>query len=156
MSNEKLARRWAERKLENAKRHLEDAGYVTREDTMAAIEHVLATTTPPSMDEVEWDEEKHALTGAVVDVGGGPVEVVMLVGSVDGIDYVTLEQPEHPETLRTVEDYKDAPVGTIVDIDEMVSVRGAYGWYSAGYEDRKSSEYMAHLGKGEVIRWGGW
>ena len=147
MSNnrERLAREWATSTLPRG-----DA------KTLAAIEHILATTTEPTMDEVEWNEEKHALTGAVVDVGGGPVQVVMLAGSVDGIDYATLDgkfgyepryyftpngkkyelrevtdkpeegeptvssnenvgadQPEHPETLIAVEDYRSAPVGTI-------------------------------------------
>lgn len=86
MSNdrERLARQWAEEAKD-----FPNAEYSVK--TNAAIEHILATTTPPAMDEVEWDEEKHALTGAVVDVGGGPVDVVMLAGSVDGIDYATLD-----------------------------------------------------------------
>lgn len=128
---EKLAREWAESKLAMPTGHL-DA------DVLAAADHILATTTEPTMDEVEWNGDTHALTGAVVDVGGGPVDVVMLAGSVDGIDYATLDgkfgyepryyftpngkkyelrevtdKPEHPETLRTLEDYENAPEGTI-------------------------------------------
>ena len=133
MSNNtaRLARQWAEK-------YLRYADELDSEELYAAAQIVKANTTPPTMDEADWDEEKHALTGALVDVGGGPVDVVMLAGSVDGIDYATLDgkfgyepryyftpngkkyelrevtdKPEHPETLRTLEDYENAPEGTI-------------------------------------------
>lgn len=143
----------------------------------AAREHILSTTDPLTMADVDWDDEKHHLAGATLPSG---YEVVMMWpdDSMDKIDtdkgtfrrgrltpngkhyelreIGTPEQPAHPTTLETVEDYVNAPVGTIVDIDEVVSVRGVYGWYFSGYEDRNSSEYMARLGEGDVIRWGGW
>lgn len=82
MSNEKLARQWAERKKALAKRHMEDAGYFPREDTLAAIEHVLATTTPLTMADVVWDWEKHYLAGATNEIGD--VECVM-IAPMDGM-----------------------------------------------------------------------
>lgn len=181
MSNENTARlrRWAESVLAMPAGHHD-------EDMLAAADHIMATTTPPAMDEVEWDEEKHALTGAVVDVGGGPIEVVMLAGSVDGIDYVTLdgkfgyepryyftpngkryelrevgageseddEKPEHPATLTTVEDYENAPRGTIVDLDGTVALRSALGWFYTGNDSAYGAQDMFHLGEGTVLRWG--
>lgn len=167
---ERLAREWAESKLAMPTGHL-DA------DVLAAAEHILATTTKPTMADVEWDEEKHALTGAVVDVGGGPVQVVMLVGSVDGIDYVTLDgkfgyEPryyftpngkkyrlvevtadEHPETLETLEDYENAPQGTIVALADSPpwSKTPSGGWRQAG--DYRTSPEMVGV-KRKMLRWG--
>ena len=133
------------------------------------------------MDEVAWSDEEHALAGAVMDIGGGPIDVVMLAGSVDGIDYVTLdgkfgyepryyftpngkkyelvevgapEEPEHPETLTTVEDYRTAPSGTI-----SVELNG-YPWLkvnSAIWESRSlefSPQTMFMHGPHSVLRWG--
>ena len=59
MSNERerLAREWAESKLAMPTGHL-DA------DVIAAAEHIMATTTPLSMADVEWDDEKHRGAGA--------------------------------------------------------------------------------------------
>ena len=168
---DRLAREWAESKLAMPTGHL-DA------DVIAAAEHIMATTKEPTMDEVEWNEEKHALTGAVVDVGSGPVQVVMLAGSVDGIDYVTLDgkfgyEPryyftpngkkyelvevtgdEHPETLSTVEDYENAPEGTVVDIWDTVAIRQRYGWAVTEYLYKLGNDEMFQQGEGVVVRWG--
>ena len=117
MSNERerLARQWAE-----FAKSIPSGSPAA----LAAAEHILATTTPPAMDEVEWDQEKHALTGAVVDVGGGPVDVVMLAGSVDGIDYATLDgkfgyAPRFYFTPNGKR-YRLAEVGATVSPDENV------------------------------------
>lgn len=135
---EASARRWAwEYMLCNAElpEHAQD-------DEYRAAQHILATTTPPTMADVEWNDEKHYLAGAV-DADGH--EVVMLdklhgnirVCDVDqmGLGRPVLEspktitpngkryelrevgapeQPAHPATLETVEDYVNAPHGTIV------------------------------------------
>lgn len=137
---ERLAREWAERKREQAKRHWEDSGYSIREDTQAAIDYILATTTPePTMADVEWDDEKHRGLGAVDEAGqewvmlqddGGYINCIGLdlnpVGAErgeltpNGKRYELREvtgEPEHPEVLSTVEDYEDAPEGTIVAFD---------------------------------------
>lgn len=132
MSNERerLAREWAEIKLAMPTGHL-DA------DVIAAAEHILATTTDPlTMADVEWDDEKHRLAGA--DWDGAPI--VMLDTAEDATIYalevsgksmweilrsrlapngkryrlVEVTGDEHPETLTTVEDYENAPAGTVV------------------------------------------
>ena len=174
MSNERerLARQWAVDCQGEGK--LPAYGIAAQ----AAADHILATTTEPTMDEVEWNEDTHALTGAVVDVGGGPVDVVMLAGSVDGIDYATLDgkfgyepryyftpngkkyelrevtdKPENPETLRTVEDYENAPEGTVVagtcDYPWVKNDSGAWGDEGIWLTDRE----MAHRER-QVLRWG--
>ena len=136
MSNEKLARQWAER-IKAAP----DETYV--DDVVAAAEHILATTTPLTMADVGWDHDKYACTGATLDYGHGPTDVIILDKDGDDfIGYITTdertygdaypqfltpngkryelrevgepEQPEHPATLVTQKDYEDAPVGTIV------------------------------------------
>lgn len=141
MSNEKLARQWAERKKAQAKRHVEDAGYFPREDTLAAIEHVLATTTDPlTMADVEWEVEKHYLAGATSEIDGSELVMVaplddLIVSAKPGGDRVSLTspetltpngkkyelrevgataEPEHPATLETQADYENAPEGTVV------------------------------------------
>ena len=150
------------------------------EDVLAAADHILATTDPLTMADVEWDDEKHHLAGATLPNGE---EVVMMwpdtygTGNIiakegewtrdrltpNGKRYELVEftdkqdstdTPTHPATLTTEQDYANAPKGTIVDIDGTVAVRGEFGWYSAGYEGRTSSEDMFHLGEGDVIRWG--
>lgn len=169
MSNENLARRWAESRNPNS----------LSEDARAARAYILDHTTPQSMDEVAWSDEEHALAGAVFDVGGGPVDVVMLAGSVDGIDYVTLDgkfgyepryyftpngkkyrlvevtdKPENPETLSTLEDYENAPEGTIVARGDYAPYvkRGPNAW-TTEYSSLAYDEDMARAPR-KVLRWG--
>ena len=170
MSNENLARRWAESRNPNS----------LSEDARAARAYILDHTTPQSMDEVAWSDEEHALAGAVMDIGGGPIDVVMLAGSVDGIDYATLngkfgyepryyftpngkkyklvevtDQPEHPETLTTVEDHEDAPIGTVVAAtDRRVWLKNGWGdWEATKYPSSRLSRHMAGTER-QVLRWG--
>lgn len=134
MSNERerLAREWAE--SVNPK--------MPNEYVCAARDHILDTTTPPTMEEVEWDAEKHVLAGATLLTNNDEqVDVVMLAKDLSLIEYATMggeygyehysyftpngkkyelrevgaaEAPEHPETLSTLEDYENAPIWTIV------------------------------------------
>lgn len=139
MSNNtaRLARKWAER-IKAAP----DETYV--DDVVAAAEHILATTTPPTMADVEWDDEKHHLGGATLPGGG---EVVMLWHDDIDTDHIitdhaewprdrltpngkryelrevgTPEQPAHPETLVTEADYENAPHGTVVSGSETLDL----------------------------------
>lgn len=174
----RLARQWAEK-------YLRYADESDSSELYAAAQIVKANTTPPTMDEVEWDEDKHALTGAVVDVGGGPIDVVMLAGSVDSIDYATLngkfgyepryyftpngkkyrlvevtdkpaqaDEPEHPATLTTEQDYANAPAGTIVVLRDTSSVWVKFSgeWRRGDYDTRTSASMADVLRK--VLRWG--
>lgn len=50
-----IAREWARRAVDSA----ENAQPVSR-GALAAARHILATTTPPTMVDVEWDDEVHA------------------------------------------------------------------------------------------------
>ncbi|HCG2982321.1 hypothetical protein ACL1CN_10370 [Corynebacterium striatum] len=134
-NTERLAREWAEKikAIPRADR---------RTDVTAAMEYILANTTPPTMADVEWDFDKHYLAGAV-DLDGNEVT---MVGVRDGLirvfdvadinryyapvlenpNHLTpnrkryelreISEPEHPETLTTLEDYENAPAGTIVAI----------------------------------------
>ena len=130
MSNERerLAREWATSTLPRG-----DA------KTLAAIEHIMATTEEPTMADVGWSDEKHHLAGATLLTGSDRTDVVMLAESGNGIYFATsdwglgwephyylapngkryelvevTDKPEHPETLSTLEDYENAPIWTIV------------------------------------------
>lgn len=164
---QRLAREWAE--------NIDPL--LLNERARAAIEHVLATTTPMTMADTVWDDEEHHLAGATTPSG---IEVVMLwlntginrIVTDDALyarDMLTPngkryelrevgapEQPAHPETLETLEDYENAPYGTIVDIDGIVAVRGWAGWYLVNFVGTRQPEFMFHQGEGDVIRWGGW
>ena len=165
----RLARQLAE--------HVKAVDY-TSPEIVATAEHILATTTPLTMADVDWDDEKHDLAGATD--GDGDAVVMCGENADDEINVIVLwdhhtysapkseltpngkryelrevtDKPAHPATLVTEADYENAPEGTVVDIDETVAVRSADWWYLAGFRGDHSSEYMAHLGEGDVIRWG--
>ncbi len=171
MSNEKLARQWAESRNPNS----------LSEDARAAREYILEHVAPQRMDEVAWSDEEHALAGAIMDIGNGPVEVIMLSVDSDGyLDYATLdgkvahemryeftpngkryelvEVTEHPETLTTWEDFNNAPEGTVVSSPGAVpAMKNRDGrWRAVGIITPLTSGSLA-LGAespATVLRWG--
>lgn len=179
----RLARKWAERKQKQAERHWEDSGYTIREDTQAAIKHVLATTPEPTMEDVEWEDKKHHLAGAttpdgdevvmmwhdangtghiIADLGEGPRESLTPNGKRYELVEVTdkpepADEPEHPETLETLEDYENAPDGTIVALPRTIKTwvkAGADGWLgSLGF---RSSASMAGTPRTMLREGWGW
>lgn len=168
MSNQKLARQWAERAKNAAAR----SDYTA--DTEAAIEHILATTTPLTMADTVWDDEEHHLAGATTPSG---IEVVMLwlntginrIVTDDALyarDMLTPngkryelrevgapEQPEHPATLVTQADYENAPVGTVVAEPcwPAWQKRASGKWVYA--ESKRDSGSLSGT-KRRVLRWG--
>lgn len=175
MSNERerLAREWAESKLAMPAGHL-DA------DVIAVAEHILATTTEPTTADVEWDDKKHYLAGAI-DAEGH--EVVMIDAERESIRVCDVDEvneefapvlenpgnltpngkryelrevgaPEHPETLTTVEDYENAPEGTIAVISDGLGypIMKHFGkWWRNGIAF--SSDDISEDTR-EVLRWG--
>lgn len=89
MSNNtaRLAREWATSTLPKG-----DA------KTMAAIEHIMATTTEPTMADVEWSGEKHHLAGATLPDGG---EVVMMWPDNYGTGHIIAKEGEWPPERLT-------------------------------------------------------
>lgn len=87
MSNENTARlrRWAESVLAMPAGHHD-------EDVLAAAEHILATTDPLTMADVEWDD-KHFLAGATINEGDSAKEMVMCGFTRDGEIYVVEPNP---------------------------------------------------------------
>lgn len=172
---EKLARQWAEKKLEeetkNPGSHLEEA--------VAAAEYILEHTTPETMADVEWDDEKHYLAGATLKGAYSLSSVVVMhFARNDGaIDYTTLggthgwavrkdltpngkryklvevSEPDHPEVLATTEDYENAPNGTIVTTAKGApSIKVSGGWWDgigSRVKDLKGYGLTYH-----VLRWG--
>lgn len=63
-------------------------------------------------------------------------------------------KPTRPQTLSSVEDYENAPEGTVVDISVNVFKRGPRGWLSTNNYSTYSPEQMSNFGKGDILRWG--
>lgn len=182
-TDDQIAREWARRVVESA----ENAQPVSR-GALAAARHILATTTPPTMVDVEWDDEVHAglcaehpVYGTVrmleADTGGAirifyveeglfrrqwvlPAKLTPIPGK--KIDLTPRREPEpestpdHPTVLTTKEDYRDAPVGTIVaDNFCFPRVKDDMGlWLLCGNDgEGETSLVMADKAR-QVLRWG--
>ncbi|MHC2848816.1 hypothetical protein ACUXOC_000238 [Corynebacterium mucifaciens] len=166
---ERLARQWAER-IKSVPELRYDL------DANAAADFIFEHTSPPTMADVEWDDDKHYLAGATGPFGD---EVVMMWYD-DGTDHIFTngeewprdrltpngkryelrevgapEQPEHPATLATDQDYENAPEGTVVAEPSWQAwqKRVSGKWVSAGYE--RDSVIMAGTER-QVLRegWG--
>lgn len=162
---ERLAREWAEM----IKAAPEDYGLAS---VHAAAEYILATTTPPTMADVEWDTKEHHLAGATLSGGS---EVVMMWYDEDTNLIVTekgfapcedltpngkryelreITEPEHPETLTTMEDYENAPAGTIVaENGESPYVKRWPDDWADRFGEKRSNEGMSSTSR-KVLRWG--
>lgn len=180
---EKLAREWAEYyqndfpKFSKGSRAAEIV-----EKAKAAAAYILATTTPPTMAEIEWEDGEHFLAGAtnydgiemamLADVQGDAILASPLDDpgatflecpgdlTPNGKRYelreVGADQPERPKTLRTVEDYADAPMGTIVATPAGIGapfLKLPDGQWYLGDKSVGCAE-MAIAEPREVLRWG--
>lgn len=86
MSNDTARlRRWAESVLAMPAGHHD-------EDVLAVADHILATTGPLTMADVEWDD-KHFLAGATINEGDSAKEMVMCGFTRDGEIYVVEPNP---------------------------------------------------------------
>lgn len=171
---ERLAREWAER-IKSVPPEYHDQIH------HAAADHILATTSPLTMADVEWDHEKYHLAGAylnttnrnavmigtwddqivTVDVPRESSIPLMSMVTRDGVtpdgkryELREITEPEHPEVLSTVEDYEDAPEGTIVSMQgsAAVWVKSRGEWRRGDY-DTRPSELMENIAR-TVLRWG--
>ena len=160
---EKLARKWAEKKLEDeAKRpglHLKEA--------VAAAEHILATTEPelPELnlwDGVEmygrewvvWSVSETGSLGLLAADGGAYTHDFAENTTPNGKRYELREivEPDHPEVLTTVEDYQNAPEGTTVAATGYgLWEKNRYAW-SAG--NRACDNGAMAKYECTVLRWG--
>lgn len=178
-----IAREWARRAVESA----ENAQPVSR-GALAAARHVLATTTPPTMADIAWDDEVHAglcaehCDGDVRMIGpdpdnegvifchyinafGPPVTGGLSAENLTPIPGTKIDltprrestTPDHPVTLSSVEDYDDAPVGTVVADDDDVAMKRDTGrWYWAWKNGAFWAEDLADVDVDPctVVRWG--
>ena len=179
---EKLAREWAEYYQNDWPKFTPGAHAAELvEKAKAAAEYIMEHTTPPTMEGVEWEHDLHHFAGATADTGAGVVmvdphgpgitvfdldtEEVVAASPAEitpnGKRYELVEttdgpEPEHPKTLRTVEDYENAPVGTVV------AMRRGKPWTKNktclwGREYNRAlqveNERMSAVSR-EVLRWG--
>ena len=163
MSNNtaRLARQWAER-AKNSKYFDEYA-----DDAAAAVEHVLATTPPPTMADIGWNDAEHYLAGAV-DADGH--EVVMLDKLHGNIRVCDVDQmgPGRPvlESPKTItpngKRYELREVGATVSSNENVGPdqpeHPATLFTQKDYEDAPVGTIVAQVDghpwmKAHPIRW---
>lgn len=167
---ERLARQWAE-----LVKSVPEVDYGTKAN--AAAEYILDHTAPPTMADTEWDDEKHRGLGAVDDAGqewvmlqddGGYINCVGLdlnpVGAErdeltpNGKRYKLVEVPDHPEVLETVEDYENAPEGTVVASgSEEPWMKTQDRWRSRGsttWTDQAMVRNFPLMPNRRVLRWG--
>lgn len=164
-NTERLARKWAEYIKS-------ETSLIRTQEVHAAAEYILATTTPPTMADVEWGPE-HYLAGATTPEG---LEVVMmwhdehtdniitdegaiprdrLISNGKGYNLREIKEPEHPETLTMAEDYENAPAGTIVaENGDSPYIKRGLGDWADRFGDKRSNEGMSGISR-KVLRWGG-
>lgn len=102
---ERLAREWAQSV---------DVDTLNEEER-AVRAHVLATTSPLTMADVEWDEEKHVLAGAVTKKG---TEVIML----DLDDDLILARQIGTRELINYDGYELTPNGKKYELREITEL----------------------------------
>lgn len=169
----KLAREWAERIM--------SAPGMCPAPMRAAAEFILANTRPQTMADVKWSHEEHSLRGATDSYGDATfvmldmqrpdeeseLELFVWDGTDvtrDRPDYYTpngkryeireITETEHPATLATLEDYRDAPVGTIVADDwDCPHTKIDDGRWSFRDKDHVPLDTMA-VTESRVLRWG--
>lgn len=184
-NQEQLAREWAEGYQKNYPEFLPESHATEMvKRAKAAADYIMEHTTPPTMADVEWDDAEHFGQGAVGEDGVEWVMLYlrrdgMIVGikhdlavvrglrpewlTPNGKRYELVDitdkpepGPEHPKTLRTVEDYGNAPVGTIAAINGYDPIiKGNDGWGRTS-EGENTSEETARLAVAErkILRWG--
>lgn len=166
---ERLAREWAKDCQREGK--LPAYGIAAQ----AAAEHIMATTTEPTMADVEWSDEKHRGAGATDTKGktwvmfqddGDYISCIGLGMNTCGVPaeeltpngkkykLVEVTGGEHPEVLTTEADYENAPEGTIVAQDGCDSwVKTNTNIWACGVVTYVNRD-MSATGPYPVLRWG--
>ena len=68
---------------------------------------------------------------------------------------MTDNEPERPEYLETVEDYKNAPVGTVVCTQDLLTViKKREDRWETSFSRLRDNDIPDHAGKSRVLRWG--
>ncbi|MCT1450625.1 hypothetical protein [Corynebacterium sp. p3-SID1194] len=181
-NREKLAREWAEDYQKNYPElapETQAAELVKR--AKAAAEYIMEHTAP-TMADVDWDHETMPGTGALTvngrlwimrDDAGDAIDCISTdlaeIAFVakegltpNGKRYELREKPDHPEVLETVEDYENAPEGTIVVTpgEDSVAVQklddGKWGiiGFKKLVDAEDCSRASADHGATTVLRWG--
>mgnify|MGYP006988283993 CR=1 FL=1 len=158
-NQEKLAREWATK-------YLKWNAYEDSPELHAVAELVLANTKPATMADVEWEDSEHFLAGATANDEDEEIMLTKYDGQIitaslddppaiwihqardltpNGKRYELREagddQPERPKVLCTVEDYGNAPVGTIAAINGYDPIiKGNDGWGSTSEGENTSEE----------------
>ena len=74
----------------------------------------------------------------------------------NGKRYKLVEKPDHPEVLETVEDYRNAPEGTVVARDNLSPWwKTDDGTWERIYDEKSDTGMAFQHGVYKVLRWGG-
>ena len=173
--NHKLARQWAE--------HAKTLEVISPE-IVAAAEYILEHTEPPTLADVEWDGEKYFMTGADYRLheASQSENVVLLAREFDTHMIVVLRpqlgevmlcapgnltpngkryelreitKPDHPEVLDSVEDYENAPEGTVISRPGGLPwTKDDELWRSPIFTDSSQSLALGWNQPFNILRWG--
>lgn len=170
-SNAHVAREWAQQYAEH--------GFHKGNQTLDQVARfVLDNTTPTTMADMEWDHTKHYLAGVDITetylgvmVGKDSANQVWVIDpkgreltwfyahelTPNGKRYELREvsEPDHPETLKTVADYQNAPEGTIVahpGCSPWIKEDGM--WRSPVFRESPEALALTWTRTRTVLRWG--
>ena len=167
-TQEQIAREWAENRM--------SIKSFTNNPTLEAVaEVVMLHTKPETMRDVVWDPKKHRGLGATDGYGNewvmlkwnGAERIVCVTPDLEKVHSIarfnltpngkrygfTAEEEGEHEVLETIEDYEQAPDGTVVLLDgNCAMTKGGQGWLGTKYTAIRSDK----LGGVErrVARWG--
>lgn len=152
-----------------------------QDDEYMAAKYITQCLAPPTMEGLQWDRDRHFLAGATdgeydyvmispyrhdeesfleiatIDCGSSNLMMIdahSLTPNGKKFELVEVTGDEHPETLRTLADYGEAPVGTIVALDgcpPRMKIE-PYGWLDTS-GGTCSDEGLAGTPR-KVLRWG--
>lgn len=152
-----------------------------QDDEYRAAKYITQCLAPLTMGELPWDYGRHYLAGATDGEGEcimispyrhdeeSPLEIAAVTSDSSNIllldpsdltpngkkyELVEVTGDEHPETLRTKDDYENAPRGTIVARNEYSPhVKNVQNEWGNAFNDTYSDERLAGTSR-KVLRWG--
>lgn len=152
-----------------------------QDDEYMAAKYITQCLAPPTMEDLQWDRDRHFLAGATdgeyeyvmispyrhdeesfleiatIDCGSSNLMMIdahSLIPNGKKYELAEVTGGEHPETLCTVEDYENAPDGTIVSASLVYPIvkESSGDWVNMNGNDVQAMHLRGVARK--VLRWG--